>query len=71
MSTQLTKLNLSESIFKIQKDGDCFFHCLKSTIHSKTILELRNEIVDFIFENRTMYQEFETDKKQQLDVITQ
>ena len=75
MSKQLTKLNLSESILKISKDGDCFFHCLKSTIqwgglptrggfevNAKTILELRNKIVDFIFENRTIYQEFETDK---------
>ena len=65
MSKQLTKkrdLSPSEAVLKIPKDGDCFFHCLKSVLPTKSILEIRNDLADFILTNRGKYQEFETDK---------
>ena len=64
MSKQLTKkrdLSPSEAVLKIPKDGDCFFHCLKSVLPTKSILEIRNDLADFILTNRGKYQEFETE----------
>ena len=55
-------LSPSETVLKIPKDGDCFFHCLKSVLPTKSILEIRNDLADFIMTNREKYQEFETDK---------
>jgi hypothetical protein len=52
----------SETVLKIPKDGDCFFHCLRSVLPPKSVLEIRNDLADFILKNREKYQEFETDK---------
>ena len=65
MSKHLTKkrdFSPSETVIKIPKDGNCFFHCLKSVLPTKNILEIRNDLADFIMANRGKYQEFETDK---------
>ncbi len=55
----------SEAVLKIPKDGDCFFHCLKSVLPTKSILEIRNDLADFILTNRDKYQEFETELLQE------
>ena len=52
----------TKHIKQIPKDEDCFFHCLRFVLPTKSNLELRNDLVDFIFQNRHKYQEFETDK---------
>ena len=65
MSKQLTKkrdLSPSEVVLKIPTDGDCFFHCLRSVLPTKSIIEIRNALAEFILENRDKYKEFETDK---------
>ena len=48
-------------INQISKDEDCFFHCLRFVLPTKSNLELHNDLDNFILVNRDKYQEFETD----------
>jgi superfamily II DNA or RNA helicase len=57
---QLEKRDNKKTIVEMPRDGNCFFHCLSEETNLD-VPALRNNIVDYIQENREQYTEFETE----------